>query len=906
MIVFALLLGAIIGGALSGISGALAGLLFGYALWSILSYGNRLSALELELRELRGLVERSSRISPLPSPPAAEKSTLFPGKPETDSPSPFEKTVTPDNSDIPEWTPDWSEIPATAQPSLQQDPQLQPSAIRTILNPIQDLLAGGSLLVKTGVVILFVGVSFLVKYAADHALLPIELRLSGAALAAVALLILGWRLRIHRAVYAHALQGGGIGILYLTTFAALRLYGLIPPSFAFSVLVAVATLSAILAVLQDSRSLAVLGASGGFLAPVLASTGSGSHVALFSYYALLNLGIAGIAWFRAWRILNLIGFVFTFIIGISWGWKYYRPEYFATTEPFLILFFLIYTFIAVLFALRQPPNLKGYLDGTLVFGTPIVAFGLQALLVESYHFGLAWSALGLGLFYLPLAWLLFLKRPEFMRTLTEAFFAFGIIFATMAIPFALEGRWTSAAWALEGAALLWAGVRQERTSARAFGILLQFGAGLAFLTDIYGNADSLPLLNGLFLGTTLISLTGIFSAYLLHRHKEKVLPWEALTGIILLTWGLLWWFGGGLAEINRHAVAGYQMGIVLVFLAASSLCSDFLEKRLSWAALTWPALALLPALLLCLLTIVEDELHPLAEGGIAGWPLALAAIYLILYRHEKLLSGIRAIFHSGALWLLTALLSLELGWQLDHWIAGAPVWPLISWGLIPALMILLISGRSLRSSWPLDRHANDYLSLGAGPLALVAWGWALYVTVSSPGDPFPLSYLPFLNPLDLTFALIAIVLPLWFRRLAAAFPEVFYRNQFSRWCYPAYFTTLFIWLNGMLIRTIHHWGEIPFKLLPLYHSVLLQAALSIFWSFLALCIMVFATRKGIRTVWLSGAGLLAVVVAKLFAVDLSGTGTVARIVSFVGVGILLLVIGYFSPAPPRNQEESSP
>jgi len=904
MIVFALLLGAIIGGALSGISGALAGMLFGYALWSIFSYRDRLSALELEVGELRKFIERGSRISPPPSPYPAEKRLTVPVSPGADSPPPSEKTVTPDNADIPEWTPEWPEIPATGQASLQRDPQLQTSTLRTVLDSFQDFLAGGSLLVKTGVVILFVGISFLVKYAAEHALLPIELRLSGAALAGIALLILGWRLRIQRAAYAHALQGGGIGILYLTTFAALRLYELIPPSFAFSVLVAVAALSAVLAVLQDSRSLAVLGASGGFLAPVLASTGSGSHVALFSYYALLNLGIAGIAWFRAWRILNLLGFAFTFVIGISWGWKYYRPEYFATTEPFLILFFLIYTFIAVLFALRQPPNLKGYLDGTLVFGTPIVAFSLQALLVESYHFGLAWSALGLGLFYLPLAWLLFLKRPEFMRTLTEAFFAFGIIFATMAIPFALEGRWTSAAWALEGAALLWAGVRQGRRSARAFGMLLQFGAGLAFLTDIYGTADSLPLLNGLFLGTTLISLTGIFSAYLLHRHKERILPWEALTGIILLTWGLLWWFGGGLAEIDRHAVAGYRMGMVLVFLAASSLCADFLEKRLTWLALTWPALALLPAMLLCLLAMVEDGLPP--EGGLAGWPLALAAFYLILYRHENRHSGIRAIFRSGALWLLAALLSLELGWQLDHWIAGAPVWPLISWGLIPALMILLIASRAVHSSWPLKRHESVYLSLGAGPLALVAWGWSLYVTISSPGDPFPLSYLPFLNPLDLTFALIAIALPRWFRRLAEAFPEEFSRNPLSRWCYPAYFATLFVWLNGMLIRTIHQWAGVPFQVLPLYHSVLLQAALSIFWSFLALCIMVFATRKGIRTVWLSGAGLLAVVVVKLFAVDLSGTGTVARIVSFVGVGILLLVIGYFSPAPPRNQEETGP
>ncbi|MRR05910.1 MAG: DUF2339 domain-containing protein [Deltaproteobacteria bacterium] len=906
MIVFALLLGAFIGGVLSGFTGALTGMLLGYAIWSSHSYRNRLSAMEQEVATLREKIVSDSRTSSSPIPAArAENEPLSNGF-KTAEFSSDQEQLPPDSSSIPEWSPEWPESPPAEPPLPEQKTPERPSPWQAFLTPIQDFLAGGSLLVKTGIIVLFVGVSFLVKYAAEHSLLPIELRLSGAALAGVVLLALGWRLRIQRTAYAHALQGGGIAILYLTTFAALRLYALIPPAFAFAVLVAVAVLSAILAVLQDSRSLALLGASGGFLAPILASTGTGSHVVLFSYYALLNLGIAGIAWFRSWRMLNLIGFSFTFVIGTSWGWKYYRPEFFTTTEPFLILFFLIYTFLAVLFALRQPPNLKGYVDGTLVFGTPIVAFALQALLVEPYHFGLAWSALGLGLFYLPLAWLLFLKRPLFMRTLAEAFFAFGIIFATLTIPFALDGRWTSAAWALEGAALLWVGVRQHRQSARVFGMLLQFGAGSAFLTDIYGTVDSLQVFNGLFLGTALIALTGVFSAYILHRHKENVHPWEALTGFILLTWGLFWWFGGGLAEIDRQAAEGYRMGIVLVFLSASSLSCAILERRLAWPALAWPALALLPAMLLSALAMVSENLHPLADGGFAGWPLSFAGLYLILYRHESLHAKVLGVLHSGALWLLAGLLSLELAWQLDHWIAGSPVWPLIAWGLIPALLILLVVTRTLRLPWPLVQHDSAYLSLGAGPLALAAWVWPLYATVSSPGDPFPLGYLPVLNPLDVTFAVIALVLPMWLRRLTVAFPDYFVRYPAGKIFYSIYFTTLFLWLNGVLVRTIHHWGGIPFRALPLYHSVLLQAVLSIFWSFLALCIMVYATRKGIRTNWLTGAGLLALVVIKLLTVDLSGTGTVARIVSFVGVGILLLIIGYFSPAPPHKPEETQP
>ena len=66
--------------------------------------------------------------------------------------------------------------------------------------------------------------------------------------------------------------------------------------------------------------------------------------------------------------------------------------------------------------------------------------------------------------------------------------------------------------------------------------------------------------------------------------------------------------------------------------------------------------------------------------------------------------------------------------------------------------------------------------------------------------------------------------------------------------------------------------------------------------------MVWASRSARRIAWVAGAALLTVVIAKLFLVDLSRTGTVPRIVPFIGVGVLMLVIGYFSPLPPRDGE----
>jgi uncharacterized membrane protein len=68
--------------------------------------------------------------------------------------------------------------------------------------------------------------------------------------------------------------------------------------------------------------------------------------------------------------------------------------------------------------------------------------------------------------------------------------------------------------------------------------------------------------------------------------------------------------------------------------------------------------------------------------------------------------------------------------------------------------------------------------------------------------------------------------------------------------------------------------------------------------------MVVATRRALRPLWVVGAALMGVVVGKLFMVDLSGIGTVERIVSFIGAGVLMLLIGYLSPVPPRA--EASP
>ena len=108
-------------------------------------------------------------------------------------------------------------------------------------------LLGGNTVARVGVIILFLGVAFSLKYAVERGWLPIELRLAGAALGGLLLLASGWRLRAIRPNYALVLQGGGVGIVYLTVFAAVNLYALLGSTPGLFLMVILVVLSSALA-----------------------------------------------------------------------------------------------------------------------------------------------------------------------------------------------------------------------------------------------------------------------------------------------------------------------------------------------------------------------------------------------------------------------------------------------------------------------------------------------------------------------------------------------------------------------------------------------------------------------------------------------------------------------------------
>ena len=897
--------GAVLGAVLAGqvhwdlwIVGALLGGILGWSLGSRARHRaeERFRVIDERLKRLEAALQRVEPVAALPENGAH----LARARSEHTQPpamAPLPAAEIPFSAELTVDAPAPLAQPADPSPVAAAPPS--PSPVEAASPPAWEWLLRGNPMARAGVVILFFGVAFLLKYTYQHVQVPIELRLTAVAFAAVLLLGIGWRLRVSREAYGLALQGGGVGLLYLTIFAALRLFGLLPEAPALLLLLAVVVLSAVLAVLQNSQVLAMLGAAGGFLAPILASTGAGSHVTLFSYYAVLNAGILAIAWFKAWRLLNLLGFAFTFGIATAWGVLNYQPEQYASSEFFLVLFVLIYVAIPLLFARREAGRIEGHLDTTLVFGVPLVGFGLQVGLVREFSYGSAWSALALGAFYLLLARTLWSRRGEGQRLLVEAFLALGVVFATLAIPLAFDGRWTSAAWALEGAAMVWVGLRQQSLLVRLFGVLLQLLAGFFYLADRGAPAGNWPVLNSVCLGALLLAVAGLFCAWLWQRRRDELHAAERWLAYLLFGWAVFWWVGGGLHEIDRQVPQALRGNAALGFFTASCLLFSALEQRLGWPLARLPALALLPLMSLLALASVGHQAHPFAHLGYLAWPLAFAAQLFLLHRYEAVGNRYLEWLHAGGIWLLAALGAWQGAWAIDHWVGGRATWPLIAWALLPGGLLLILALRGERIRWPVAAHLASYLVKGATPLAIFLSAWFVLSNFLSDGNPWPLPYLPLLNPLDLAQAGALLVVGSWFvevRRLALL--PVARLPLALAWGLTG--AAAFLWANAVLLRALHHWAGVALDFAPLWQSHLVQASLSLFWTLLALAAMVVATRRAQRALWLLGAGLLAVVVGKLFLVDLANAGSIERIVSFLGVGGLMLAIGYLAPVPPKG------
>lgn len=779
--------------------------------------------------------------------------------------------------------------PLTAAPAESEQPAHVPSGpglLARVASAVKRWFTEGNVPVKVGMLVLLAGVASLLKYASDQGWMrmPIELRLAGISVLALVVLVFGWKQRLQRPGFALALQGGAIGGLLLTVFAAFKLYGLLGAGLAMGISVVLIAGMCVLAVVQDSRTLAVLGVLAGFLAPIWLSTGSGNHVALFSYYAVLNAGIVAIAWTRPWRVLNLLGFAFTFGIGTLWGALQYTPAKFATTEPFLLLFFAMYVAIPVLHARRGDGSAGKLIDGSLLFGTPLVAFALQARLLDGERLPLALCALAVAALYAGLAsWLL---RRASTRLLGQAHAMLAVGFATLAVPLALSARATASVFALEGAGLLWLGLRQQRRIPQFSGVALQLLAavGVAFGVDAW-RYDAVAVANATCMSSLLLALAGWASAWFL---RDAGQPRRALVAYL---WGLGWWALCGVHEIFRFAGdLRSEPDLLLGFVALSVWLAAEVHRRRPATALVWTAMFGLA--LAAPLALWQSHAHtqPFAHWGALAW-LAFAvagtrALWCLRRQH-----GAGAVAAQFIWWLLWPLVvSLGVAWLADTFML-ANGWRC---ALLAAPWLIVAAVGLLRwrwLAWPqgagFDRARNTLLGC---VFAVLGVGWL--IVLLDPVSAAPLPWLPVLNPAELAQLAVLALLACWAWSGQAPLAV-------QRWRVTALGVLGWALITGSTLHSVHHWGGVAWDA-GLIGATLSQTSLTIVWSVLGVLGWVIGSRRGQRGLWLGGALLMGLVLAKLVLVDRQHLGNLLGIGSFMAYGLLCTVVGYLAPAPPRQ------
>lgn len=764
--------------------------------------------------------------------------------------------------------------------------------------------SAGNPLAKIGVVLLFFGVASGLKLAIEHGLFPLWLRLALVAVTGVVLIVFGFRKAreaSHRG-FGLALQGGGFAVLYLTAYFMLARYGMLGEGPAFVLFAVLGMACVLLAARQDGPALAVLGMSGAFLAPVLAGGRSDTPLPLFSYFALLNVFVLGVNWFKAWRSLNIAGFVLTLLIGMAWGVDHYRHSHYLLTQVFVVLFLAAYSVMPVATALLRVPGLAAWHEGILLFGVPLAGAGLQLVLVGDLEYGLAWSAFVGALWYFMLGGLLLRRREPANALLEQAHLGIAGGLLTISVPLAFGARLTSALWAVEGSAVLWLGTRRGRPLVMAAGLGVQVLAGGALLLDWDALARRLPVANDAVVGVLLVSAAGLFSARVLRGVVQPV-----VSAWLPLVWGLLWWLGCGVDEIQRFAPADLQAPIGLGFVMLTVLGVEGLARAWRWGELRAGA-SLLPAgLLVAVLLTVARSGHPLAGWMAAALPAAVITHGLLLRAHERvgeplagpivagLLERLVTFRHLSVWWLLVWLVPAELDWQVGRLASGGELWSWVAWTLALSVALTAALIGSARGWWPFRVAAARYVPVGVAPLMpglalLLLWG---NLNLSGGGSGLP--YVPLLSVFDVAqgggFAALALAA----RHFAPASPG---RGRMG------IAALVFLWLSALAARIAHHFWGVPFELGALMASSLFHAVLTLFWTVTAIATMIHASRRHLRQQWFAGFALLAVVGGKLLLFDASGRGTVTWTLTLIGVALLVLAASYFAPLPPRAEGAS--
>ena len=389
-------------------------------------------------------------------------------------------------------------------------------------------------LMRLTIVFLVGAVAYFLSWSIEYGLLGPMGRIGISTLFGVAMLAGGLRLLGGRwRLIGHGFMGGGLAVLYYSMYATgpmmFNLISSLPLVFGLMALVTVA--AGILSLRSDSMLVAILGIIGGFSTPILLSTGESNLPMLFAYMLLLDLGILAIALQKQWRVLNYLGFLFTYGLFMAVAKDFDIPADFKMVIVFLSLFFCVQSAVVYLHNIR-----RGIHSTLLEILHLVLNAGIYAILADGLirdAVGNPYPAImtfGLAVFF-ALHLVIFLQRRIADRPLLIVLIALAGFFATITLPIIMEKDALTICLSLEALMFLWLGVRLNSQFVRLLGHGLFFIvffrlAAWDFARNYHGAHE--PESMRLYLTAMLdrlwtfgIAIASVFGAFFLERGYKK-------------------------------------------------------------------------------------------------------------------------------------------------------------------------------------------------------------------------------------------------------------------------------------------------------------------------------------------------------------------------------------------------
>lgn len=338
-------------------------------------------------------------------------------------------------------------------------------------------------LVRSAVVLTLLALGFLVKYSHERNLVPPELRIAGIIASGLAILALGCKLSksAKYRLLGLGLSGVGVVTLYFSIFAASSLYSLLSGMTAFALMILITVFAALLALRQNALLVALIAVIGGYATPVMLSTGEKRLPELFSYLLLIGAGSLFLAFYRNWRLLNIVAFAFSYALFLGAADKFFDPQQLADYRCVILFgsgYFVLFGLLPVCYSLIHRLQIT-LIETLLLFANTGLYFYLGISATQRALPGTKYAAAVTVFAALVFAVELFFcfrfkvrDRNLYLTLLSLCAFS-----VSLSLPLLLSSSWLTAAWAIQAAAMLYLGVHSRSRVLMLLGYLLYLVAG---------------------------------------------------------------------------------------------------------------------------------------------------------------------------------------------------------------------------------------------------------------------------------------------------------------------------------------------------------------------------------------------------------------------------------------------